>query len=100
MLQYKLCKLQPFIGSGNELRILFLSYRAFIEIHQYNTRRYMLLQDNPGICGGNGIKTDLYRTYHYIYIEILTAIEKSEPKWKLTLPNLNKQLCKVLNGVQ
>lgn len=99
MLQYKLCKLQPFIGSGNELRILFLSYRAFIEIYQYNTRRYMLLQDNPGICGGNGIKTDLYRTYHYIHIEILTAIEKSEPKWKLTLPNLNKQLCKVLNGV-
>lgn len=41
----------------------------------------------------------LYRTYHYIYIEILTAIEKSEPEWKLTLPNLNKQLCKVLNGV-
>lgn len=60
----------------------------------------MLLQDNPGICGGNGIKTDLYRTYHYIYIDILTAIEKSEPKWKLTLPIWNKQLCKVLNGVQ
>lgn len=92
MLQYKLCKLQPFIGSGNELRILFLSYRAFIEIHQYNTRRYMLLQDNPGICG----ETDFIT----IYIEILTAIEKSEPKWKLTLPIWNKQLCKVLNDVQ
>lgn len=52
----------------------------------------MLLQDNPGICG----ETDLYT----IYIEILTAIEKSEPKWKLTLPIWNKQLCKVLNGVQ
>lgn len=41
-------------------------------------------------------------TEHFItiYIEILTAIEKSEPKWKLTLPIWNKQLCKVLNGVQ
>lgn len=52
----------------------------------------MLLQDNPGICG----ETDFIT----IYIEILTAIEKSEPKWKLTLPIWNKQLCKVLNGVQ
>lgn len=27
---------------------------------------YMLLQDNPGICGGNGIKTDLYRHAYII----------------------------------
>lgn len=41
----------------------------------------MLLQDNPGICGGNGIKTDLYRTYHYTlrytysYRKIRTEVE-------------------------
>lgn len=35
----------------------------------------------------------------FIYMPEI-AIEKSEPKWKLTLPIWNKQLCKVLNGVQ
>lgn len=59
----------------------------------------MFLQDNFGICGGNGIKIDLYRIYDYIYIEIFIVIEKLELKWKLILLNLNKQFCKVLNGV-
>lgn len=45
----------------------------------------MLLQDNPGICGGNGIKTDLYRhayiitsTVHrdtYSYRKVRTEVE-------------------------
>lgn len=92
--------------SYNLSQVQEMNYAFYFYPTVHSQKSTNIIQEDTCFCrtilvfvGGNGIKTDLYRTYHYIYIEILTAIEKSEPKWKLTLPNLNKQLCKVLNGV-
>lgn len=80
-----------------------MNYAFYFYPTVHSLKSTNIIQEDTCFCRtilvfvGKQIYTEHFIT---IYIEILTAIEKSEPKWKLTLPIWNKQLCKVLNGVQ
>lgn len=88
--------------SYNLSQVQEMNYAFYFYPTVHSLKSTNIIQEDTCFCRtilvfvGKQIYTEHFIT---IYIEILTAIEKSEPKWKLTLPNLNKQLCKVLNGV-
>lgn len=89
--------------SYNLSQVQEMNYAFYFYPTVHSLKSTNIIQEDTCFCRtilvfvGKQIYTEHFIT---IYIEILTAIEKSEPKWKLTLPIWNKQLCKVLNGVQ
>lgn len=89
--------------SYNLSQVQEMNYAFYFYPTVHSQKSTNIIQEDTCFCRtilvsvGKQIYTEHFIT---IYIEILTAIEKSEPKWKLTLPIWNKQLCKVLNGVQ
>lgn len=88
--------------SYNLSQVQEMNYAFYFYPTVHSQKSTNIIQEDTCFCRtilvfvGKQIYTEHFIT---IYIEILTAIEKSEPKWKLTLPIWNKQLCKVLNGV-